>query len=329
MRNLWRNAGAYIALVVVVLIFAIKLPEFRQASNLLNLLDQSVEIAVVAVGMTAIILTGGIDLSVGSVAALAPFLGAWMMTLHPGWLGGLGGSAAAGITLALLIGASSGLVNGLAITRFRLPPFIATLGMMSIVRGIAFLVSKGSGISAGLPNGYKFTATHLISITGRDGSHTNLTAAVLVMGIVFAVGHLILTRTRIGRSIYAVGGNETATMLSGVNVDRVKILVYIMGGLLAALGGLIEVGTVGGAVPDAGKDLELNAIAAAVIGGTSLTGGRGSLAGTFAGAVLMQTISNGLILSGVDSNWQRVAIGGIIMIAVGFDQFQKKRSVRS
>jgi ribose/xylose/arabinose/galactoside ABC-type transport system permease subunit len=142
------------------------------------------------------------------------------------------------------------------------------------------------------------------------------------MLVVFVVGHLILTRTRIGRSIYATGGNEIATMLSGVSVDRVKIVVYLVGGLLAALGGLIEVGTVGGAVPDAGKDLELNAIAAAVIGGTSLTGGRGSLAGTFAGALLMQTISNGLILSGVDSNWQRVAIGG-------FDQFQKRRSIRT
>ena len=329
MRNLWRNAGAYIALLVVILIFAVKLPEFRQPSNLLNVLDQSVEIAVVAVGMTAIILTGGIDLSVGSVAALAPFLGAWVMTKHPDWFGGLASSAAFGIAVALFVGATAGALNGLAITRFRLPPFIATLGMMSIVRGIAFLVSKGSGISSGLPPAYKFTASNLVSVTTSDGSRSSLTAAVLVMVVVFVVGHLILTRTRIGRSIYATGGNEIATLLSGVDVERVKLVVYLVGGLLAALGGLIEVGTVGGAVPDAGKDLELNAIAAAVIGGTSLTGGRGSLAGTFAGALLMQTISNGLILSGVDSNWQRVAIGGIIMIAVAFDQFQKRRTIRT
>ncbi|MCW3053909.1 MAG: rbsC 1 [Chthonomonadales bacterium] len=333
MRNLWRNAGAYIALVVVILIFAVELPAFRQASNLLNVLDQSVEIAVVAVGMTAIILTGGIDLSVGSVAALTPFLGAWVMTKHPTWFGGMAGSAAFGIMIALLMGASAGAVNGLAITRFRLPPFIATLGMMSIVRGIAFLVSKGSGISSGLPEAYKFTGAHLHVPTwlGKlvGGWLSNFTAAVVVMAVVFMVGHLILTRTRIGRAIYATGGNELATMLSGVNVERVKLIVYIVGGLLAALGGLIEVGTVGAAVPDAGKDLELNAIAAAVIGGTSLTGGQGRLAGTFAGALLMQTISNGLILSGVDSNWQRVAIGAIIMVAVGFDQFQKRRSVRA
>ncbi len=226
MRNLWRNAGAYIALLVVILIFAVKLPEFRQPSNLLNVLDQSVEIAVVAVGMTAIILTGGIDLSVGSVAALAPFLGAWVMTKHPAWFGGLASSAAFGIAVALFVGATAGALNGLAITWFRLPPFIATLGMMSIVRGIAFLVSKGSGISSGLPPAYKFTASNLVSVTTSDGSRSSLTAAVLVMVVVFVVGHLILTRSRIGRSIYATGGNEIATLLSGVDVERVKIVVY-------------------------------------------------------------------------------------------------------
>jgi ribose/xylose/arabinose/galactoside ABC-type transport system permease subunit len=329
MRTLWRNAGAYIALVVVILIFAVRLPEFRQPSNLLNLLDQSVEIAVVAVGMTAIILTGGIDLSVGSLAALAPFLGAWLITTHPTVLGGLGGTALGGILLALLVGAAVGAINGLAITRMRLPPFIATLGMMSIVRGMSFLVSHGSGISAGLPRGYKFTAHNLISLRMANGSNTNLTMAILVMLAVFAIGYVILSRTHVGRAIYAIGGNEMAARLSGLNVDRVKLGVYIAGGLLAALGGLIEVGTVGGAVPDAGKDLELNAIAAAVIGGTSLSGGRGSLAGTFAGALLMQTISNGLILSGVDSNWQRVAIGAVIMAAVAFDEFQKRRTRRA
>jgi ribose/xylose/arabinose/galactoside ABC-type transport system permease subunit len=329
MPNLWRNAGAYIALVVVILIFAIRQPEFRQPSNLLNVLDQSVEIAVVAVGMTAIILTGGIDLSVGSVAALAPFLGAWVMTTHPHALGGFAGTALCGLLVALGVGVLVGAVNGLSITKTFLPPFIATLGMMSIVRGLVFVRSHGTGISSGLPPGYTATAYNLLSVRTASGATANLTLAVLVMLAVFVVGHLILSRTKVGRAIYAIGGNETAARLSGLRVDRIKLGVYIVGGLLAALGGLIETATVGAAVPDAGLDLELNAIAAVVIGGTSLTGGRGNLAGTFAGALLMRVIRNGLNLEGTDSNWQKVAIGAIIMVAVAFDEIQKRRTGRS
>src|SRR5581483_8806381 len=200
MRNLWRNAGAYIALVVVTLIFAIRQPEFRQPSNLLNILDQSVEIAVVAAGMTAIILTG-------SIAALAPFLGAWVMTTQGGALGGFAGTALAGLLVALGVGALVGAVNGLSITKTFLPPFIATLGTMSIVRGLAFVVSHGTGISSGLPEGYTITARNLISVPTANGSSVNLTLAVLVMLVVYVVGQLILSRTQVGRAIYAIGGN--------------------------------------------------------------------------------------------------------------------------
>lgn len=329
MRTFWRNAGAYIALGVVILIFAAIQPEFRQPSNVLNVLDQSVEIAVVAVGMTAIILTGGIDLSVGSIAALAPFLGAWVMATHSGALGGFAGTALGGILVALVVGVLCGAFNGLAITKAYLPPFIATLGTMSIIRGLAYIVSKGTGISSGIPPGYMVTARNLVSIPTRNGATANLTVAVLVMFAVFGIGHLVLARTKVGRAIYAIGGNETAARLSGLPVDRIKLGVYIAGGLLAALGGLIETATVGAAVPQAGADLELNAIAAVVIGGTSLTGGRGSLAGTFAGALLMRLIRNGLNLTNVDSNWQRVAIGAIIMGAVAFDEIQKRRAMRA
>jgi ribose transport system permease protein len=146
------------------------------------------------------------------------------------------------------------------------------------------------------------------------------------MAVVFVAGHFVLARASVGRAIYAIGGNETAAHLSGVRVDRVKIGVYIVAGLLAAFGGIIETATVGTATPQAGDNLELNAIAAVVIGGTSLTGGRGSLVGTFAGALLMRMVSNGLTLHGVNSNWQRVAIGAIIMTAVAFDEIQKRRT---
>ena len=328
MRDIWRNAGAYIALLVVTLLFAVLTPEFRQPSNLLNVLDQSVRIGIVAVGMTAIIITGGIDLSVGSIAALAPFLAASYMASH-------GGPHANPLALTLLgllvtagVGALCGAVTGLTITRAFLPPFIATLGMMSIVRGLAYILSKGTGINEGIPPAYTITGQSLISI--RTGTSTaNLTWAVVLMAVVFVVGHLILTRTTVGRAIYAIGGNETAARLSGLNVDSIKLGAYLVGGVLAALSGLVETASVGVAAPQAGSDLELDAIAAVVIGGTSLSGGRGSLAGTFAGVLLMRLIRNGLNLVNVDSNWQRVAIGTIIMAAVGFDEIQKRRKLKT
>jgi len=330
MRNLWRNAGAYIALVVVTLIFSLIRPEFRQPSNLLNILDQSVRVAVVAVGMTAIILTGGIDLSVGSLAALAPFLGAWVMTVHPEALGGWGGSVAVGLLITLGVGALVGAVNGLAITKAYLPPFIATLGMMIIARGLAFIVSHGSGIRKhDIPAGFLTTAGHIFPNQPFNSPLANLTWAVLLMIVVFVIGHLVLSRTAMGRAIYAIGGNEQAARLSGLPVDRIKIGIYIAGGVLAALGGLVEAASVGTVAPQAGDNLELDAIAAVVIGGTSLTGGRGSLAGTFAGALLMRVIRNGLNITNVDSNWQRVAIGTIIVVAVAFDEIQKRRTKRT
>ena len=324
MRDLWRNAGAYIALIFVTALFAVLTPEFRQPSNLLNVLDQSVRIGIVAVGMTAIIITGGIDLSVGSIAALAPFLAASYMASHGGPHANQLVLALLGLLITVLVGAVCGTVSGLTITRAYLPPFIATLGMMSIVRGLAYILSKGTGINEGIPAGYTITGQSLVSM-GTGHAVASLTWAVLVMLVVFVIGHLILTRSRVGRAIYAIGGNEQAARLSGLNVNGIKLGVYLVGGVLAALAGLVETASVGVAAPQAGSDLELDAIAAVVIGGTSLSGGRGNLAGTFAGVLLMRLIRNGLNLVNVDSNWQRVAIGAIIMVAVGFDEIQKRR----
>ncbi|HEV2474319.1 MAG TPA: ABC transporter permease, partial [Chthonomonadales bacterium] len=258
--------------------------------------------------------------------ALAPFVGAWVVTTHGSAAWGLGGTAAAGILVTLAVGALVGSINGFAATTLRVPPFIATLGMMSAARGLVYIVSNGTPISSGIPPGFMITGHNLVSVRAGGPTATNLTVAVLVMAVVFAMGQVILARTAVGRQIYAIGGNETGARLSGIPVDRIKLLVYIAAGALAAVGGLVETATVGAAVPDAGTDLELNAIAAVVIGGTSLTGGRGSLAGTFAGALLMRVIRNGLNLVNVDSNWQRVAIGTIIVVSVAFDELQKRRS---
>jgi len=315
MREIVRNAGVYVAVVVVAFFFAIWIPQFRQPSNLLNVLDQSVEIAIVSVGMTMVILTEGIDLSVGSLAALAPFLGAWLITQHAS---GPFHSAVIGVLFCLAVGALVGLINGVAITRAYLPAFIATLGTMSIVRGLAYIVSHGTGITE-LPRGYTFLGH---TLPGQ------VTVGVVLMLVLYAVSHLWLSRSATGRAIYAIGGNETAAHLSGLRVNRIKLGVYILCGVLAALSGLAETAMVGASVPDAGIDLELNSIAAVVIGGTSLSGGRGNLVGTLAGALLMRLIRNGLDLAGIDSNWQKVAIGAIIMGAVAFDEFQKRRGAR-
>lgn len=316
MRIRLREAGVYIALAVITLLFAIWQPQFRQFSNLVNVLDQSVEIAVVAVGMTLVILTGGIDLSVGSLAALAPFAGAWVMThyshgpLH---------TAMAGVLVCLGVGALVGAINGAAITGARLPPFIATLGMMSIARGLVFIFSHGTGITE-LPSGYTLAEKNVFG---------QITVGILGMGLLYILAQFWLSRSKTGRALYAIGGNETASRLSGISVDWTKLRVYVLCGVLAAVAGLIETATVGASVPDAGKDLELNAIAAVVIGGTSLSGGSGNLVGTLAGAILMRLIRNGLDLLGTDSNWQKVVIGSIIMGAVAFDEFQKRRSRNS
>ncbi|CCW34455.1 monosaccharide ABC transporter membrane protein, CUT2 family [Chthonomonas calidirosea] len=315
MREIVRNAGVYVAVIVVAFFFAIWLPQFRQPSNLLNVLDQSVEIAIVSVGMTMVILTEGIDLSVGSLAALAPFLGAWLITQHTG---GLWHSAVIGVLCCLAVGGAVGLINGLAITQAYLPPFIATLGTMSIVRGLAYIVSHGTGITD-LPHGYTFLGH---TLPGQ------VTVGVVLMFVLYGISHLWLSRSATGRAIYAIGGNETAAHLSGLKVNRIKLGVYILCGILAALAGLAETAMVGASVPDAGIDLELNSIAAVVIGGTSLSGGRGNLVGTLAGALLMRLIRNGLDLAGIDSNWQKVAIGAIIMGAVAFDEIQKRRGAR-
>lgn len=330
MRTLWRNAGAYIALAVVTIIFAILLPEFRQPSNVLNVLDQSARVAVIAVGMTAIILTGGIDLSVGSIAALAPFLGAWVMVHFGGAAGGFMGSALVGLVVAFSVGGLVGAFNGLAITKAYLPPFIATLGMMIVARGLVYILSGGTGIrKRDIPAGYLATAGNIFSFQGTNSSTVSLTWAVIVMLAVFVAGYFVLTKTAIGRAIYAIGGNEQASRLSGLRVDRIKLGVYIACGMLAALAGLIEAASDATVAPQAGDNLELDAIAAVVIGGTSLSGGKGNLAGTFAGALLMRVIRNGLNIANVDSNWQRVVIGAIIIIAVGFDEIQKRRRLKT
>lgn len=303
-----REFGTLIGLVVLGAALWIATPHFLTVSNLLNVAEQSSIIGIIAVGMTFVIITGGIDLSVGSIVALS---GVAMATgLHAG----------APLPLAMLVGLGTGtacgVVNGLLITVGRLPPFIATLGMMSVARGAALMVTDGRPIS-GFPEGLRVLAT---------GEVLGIPAPVVIMLVIYVLAYVVLGRTKLGRYTYAIGGNEEAALLSGVNVRSYKTTVYAMAGLLSAVTSVLLVARLNSAQPIAGIMYELDAIAAVVIGGASLLGGEGTVVGTLIGALIMAVLRNGLNLLGVSSYVQQVAIGSVIIIAVLVDMGLKRRA---
>jgi ribose transport system permease protein len=314
-RSLWRDAGVYAVLVALYVLIAALEPSFRGWANFRNVLTQIAMVAIVAVGMTYVILTAGIDLSVGSVAALSACVAA-VLVAHHGWPG----SACIALTLAL--GTALGLLNGVAIAKVGLPPFIATLALMVMARGLAFVVSGGGAIY-NLPPSFTWAGSG--NVAANVPLIQKLPAMLLLMLLLFVAGHIVLARTRLGRYVYSVGSNEEASRLSGVPTGRVKIVCYGFCGFLSGLAGLLYTGYVGAAEPTIGDGLELDVIAAVVIGGTSLAGGQGNLPGTFAGALLIGLVRNGLNLMQVNSNYQRVAIGAIIFVAVMVDMLQKRR----
>src|SRR6267143_1122727 len=280
-----RQLGTLSGLLGLVVVLWALTPHFLTISNLLNIAEQATIIAIVAVGMTFVIITGGIDLSVGSVLA---FAGVVMASAHHGGVP---------LPLALLVGLGvgllCGLVNGLLITIGRLPPFIATLGMMSVARGAALMFTEGRPIS-GFPESFRSLAT---------GEVLRIPTPVIIMIVVYVIAHFVLRRTKLGRYTYAIGGNEEAALLSGINVRVYKSMVYGIAGML----------------------YELDAIAATVIGGTSLLGGEGTVVGTLIGALIMAVLRNGLNLLSVSSFFQQVVIGSVIILAVLIDMALKKR----
>jgi ribose/xylose/arabinose/galactoside ABC-type transport system permease subunit len=303
------------ALVLELIVFEVTTrvlgkPSFLTAKSLLNVLDQSAAHAVIAVGMTFVILTAGIDLSIGSVIALGGVVAAKVVLSggEPTWLW-LGLGALAG----LLVGLAAGGVSGTLITFFRVPPFIATLALMSSLRGLARIVTRGRPVSP-LPEGYE--------ILGRFRIGGLVPLDVLVMLAVFILGAVILNTTRFGRHVLAIGGSEESARLSGVPVARVTWIVYAMSGLLAAFGGLIVSSKLGSGDPNVGMGDELNVIAAVVVGGTSLMGGRGSIGGTFVGLLIVSVLSSGLNWVGVETFGQQVILGAVILGAVLLDRFK-------
>ena len=292
-------------LVLCAMLWALT-PHFLTVSNLLNIAQQTSVNAIVAVGMTFVILSGGIDLSVGSIVAVS---GVVLGTLlHDGQ------PLPMAIAASIATGVACGVVNGALVSWGRLPPFIVTLGMMSVARGAALVFTEGRPVS-GFDGGLRSLAT---------GSIGFVPAPVVVMILVYLVAHLVLTRTTFGRYVYAIGGNEEATRLSGVNVRAHKTAVYGVSGLMSAVAAVILTARLNSAQPIAGMMYELDAIAATVIGGTSLMGGEGSLGGTLVGALIMGVLRNGLNLLGVSSFLQQIVIGAVIVGAVLVDTVLKR-----
>lgn len=303
-----RQFGTFLGLIFLCLVLWILTPYFLTVSNLLNVLEQSSINAIIAVGMTFVIITAGIDLSVGSILAFSGVVLATVLRT--------GVPLPVALLAGLLTGTFCGLVNGMLVSFGRLPPFIVTLGMMSIARGAALVFTNGRPVS-GFEQSFRWMAT---------GKLFFIPMPLVIMIIIYAISHLLLTRTKFGRYTYAMGGNEEATFLSGVNVRFHKTMVYGLSGLTSAIAAIILTGRLNSAQPIAGIMYELDAIAATVIGGTSLMGGEGTLLGTLIGALIMGVLRNGLNLLGVSSFLQQIIIGMVIIIAVLFDTVIKKKN---
>ena len=320
---------ALIVLFALATVFALLSPVFLSAGNLTILVKHVAINAILAVGMTFVILTGGIDLSVGSVAGLAGMIAGGL--IHSGLVLRSFGvvvyfHTGLVIAIALLAGALVGAINGGLISQLKVAPFIATLGCLYVARGSALLISNG----ATFPNllGQAALGNTGFPILG-SGALLGLPIPIWLMLAFAAAGAFIAARTPFGRRVYAVGGNERAAELSGVRVKRIKFFVYVISGVCAAMVGLIVAAQLAAAHPATGETFELNAIAAVVLGGTSLSGGRGGVGGTIIGAFVIGVLADGLILLGVSEFWQIVIKGLVIVVAVVLDQMQQKYARRS
>ncbi|MGW4640534.1 ABC transporter permease [Sphaerisporangium sp. NPDC004334] len=305
LRGLLAENGPVVALVVLAVALSLMSGDFLTVTNLLNVGVQAAVTAILAFGATFVIITGGIDLSVGAVAALSAITLAWTATSA-----GLPWPVAA--VVALVVGLACGLVNAALIAYGRLPPFIATLAMLGVARGLALVVSQGSPIA--MPDA--------VSRLG-DTLGGYLPVPVLVMALMGVVTAVVLNRTYAGRAMYAIGGNEEAARLSGIKVDRQKLITYALSGAFAAIAGIVLASRLASAQPQAASGYELDAIAAVVIGGASLSGGKGRALGTLVGALILAVLRNGLNLLSVSAFWQQVVIGVVIALAVLVDTLRR------
>lgn len=300
----WNDMAILGIFAILVIGLTVLKPVFLMPDNLINVIRQVSITAIIGIGMTFVLISGEIDLSVGSIAALAGIV--VTMSLKDGL------PMVIAIVLAMGVGALCGFANGGIHVYARIPSFIVTMGMLNIARGVVLVITNSYPVT-GLPDSFK--------VIGR-GYVGFLPVPVLIMFVCYILGYLVLKYVKFGRSIFAIGGNIEAARLSGISVNRNKILIYVLCGVTAAIGGIVLASRMFSGQPSAGDGLELNAIAACVIGGTSTTGGKGRIWGTFLGALIMGIITNGMNLLNISTNWQLIVQGAIIIIAVGLDRIK-------
>lgn len=306
-RDQLHRASALLTLVLLIIGFAMASPAFLSVNNGLTVLLQTSVIGLLGIGLTMVIITGGIDLSVGSAMGLASLVTALCFDAGYG--------TAFSITAGLGVGVTFGLVNGLLITAIGLPPFIATLGTLSIGRGLMYMITHGVPVTPDTPE--------VFSVLGQ-GYVGPVPVPVVIMLVLMVVFALVMRRTRFGRHVYATGGNEHAARLSGVKTDRIKLAVYVLSSTIASLAGIIGFSRYLSAEPASGFGSELDVIAAAAIGGASLAGGVGSVTGAVIGAALVGVIANGVVLLNINTYAQQAITGGVILIAVSLDVLRSK-----
>ncbi len=325
LRKLLETHSLWAFLIILILVLAIRTRfEFVRPENAANILSQMSVEMIIGLGMTLVIITAGIDLSVGSVVAIAGVLGAMSLASASGlplWL-----AFVVAILVSVIVGFSCGSISGFVITRFGIPPFVATLAMMFVCRGLAFIVCRERPVA--IPTEYEqftflgrgFLGKELFGMKWFPG--IPLSGIIMIAGIVFF--HILLSGTVFGRKIYAVGGNEEASRLSGISVKKIKFLVYAITGALCGLSGIIQAATLGSADPKSGDKWELQVIAAVVVGGTSLFGGKGTIIGTFVGVLLIRVLAVGVNFLQVSRFYQYVVVGGVLLLAVLVDTLSKK-----
>lgn len=297
-REFLQRYGLILSFLLLCLALTLLSDRFLTANNIVNILRQSTINGIIAVGMTLVILTAGIDLSVGSILALSSVVTADMLQT--------GLPVPAAILIGLGIGAGCGLINGVTITRASVPPFVTTLGMMTIARGFALVYTEGKPIT-GLPEAFRFIGT---------GSIGPIPTPIVIAAATFVIGTILLTRTSLGQFIYAIGNNPVAARYAGISVSLNITFVYVVSGLLSALAGLILIARLDSAQPTAGLAFEFDAIAAVVVGGTSFAGGQGGLGGTLIGVLIIAVLNNGLNLLNISSFYQPVVSGVVIALAL-------------
>lgn len=295
-----------VGLIILCLIVSIIAPRFLTLGNITNVLTQVSVNAIIALGMTFVILTGGIDLSVGSTVAITGAVAAYMVKGNVNVL--------VAVILAIIIGAAIGYLNGFIVARGKIQAFIATLATMTIFRGVTYVFTNGNPIS-GLGNSFMVIGNKKLA---------GLPLPVIFMILVFIIAAYVITQTRFGRYVYAIGGNEDSARLSGISTSKIKNLVYMISGITAAISGIIVTSRIGSASPNSGTGFELDAIAAVVLGGTSLAGGEGQILGTIIGAVIIGVLNNALNLLNVSPFYQSIVKGAVILLAVLVDKKNNK-----